>query len=96
MANRQPTTLKGDLLDRYSAAMNATARWLSVPVSTYLPAATYWFAVIVGNGATLYYDGSGSDYTSTLGATWFQSELGGGSAPTNSSRKYSIRGSLIQ
>jgi hypothetical protein len=78
-----------------NVAMNATARWIALPIGVWLPAGTYWIAITAGNEITLHYDGSGGDFTSVLGATWFEPELVGG-ASTNSSRKYSVRGSLIQ
>ena len=78
-----------------SVAMNATSRWVAAPIGAYLAAGTYWLGVLTGNGVVINYDGSGGDYTAAVGATWAEPELVGG-APSNSSRKYSIRANLIQ
>ncbi len=77
-----------------SAVLNATPRWVSVPMNMWLTAGTYWLQVLVSNGLTLYYDASGGDFALSTGSTWpFDSSL---NAPANSTRKYSIRGSIIQ
>lgn len=71
------------------------ARWVSVACGLYLPAGTYWIGGESGTGCAIFYDGSGSDRTWTFsagtayvdGARWTQSDT---------TKKYSIRGSLIQ
>ena len=77
-----------------SASLSATARWISLPMSMWLTPASYWLMVLGGgsSGFTAHYDSGGSDYTSTGAATWYNND---GGAATNSSRNYSIRGSVV-
>jgi hypothetical protein len=75
----------------FNAAFTATARWVAVPVGVYLPAGTYWLAINGGSFLTLHYDSGGSDYTASEVATWFNET----STKTNSSRNYSLRGTVF-
>ena len=76
------------------------ARWLSMPCSVWLPAATYWIVVQKQdtNGVlNLYYDGSGSDYTQTNTGKWASdgvANTGVSGAPASGSNKYSLRASV--
>lgn len=71
----------------------ATGRWVSLPLGALLTGGTpYWLAVIVGNGVTLYYAAAGSDYTSTISQTYLQVDT---TAPSTSTRNYSIRGNVF-
>jgi hypothetical protein len=74
-----------------------TPRWLSIPIGIYLAAGTYWIGATMAGGSDvrLYYDGSGSDVTWSIGSGVFIND-GGRWTNTVGSKKYSIRGSLIQ
>ncbi len=85
-----PTGAAGNVLD-------STGRWLARPLGVWLPAASYWIGVFAYNGIKLYYDGSGGDYTAAFAVTnVYDPGTGGGVNYTNSTRKYSVRGNLIQ
>ena len=76
---------------------SSLARWIDVPIGVWLVAGTYWMAVRTSDtGGTavlkIAYDASGSDIHTTGGdAAVFPDNL---NTPTNSTRKYSIRGSI--
>ena len=71
------------------------ARWTTYPCGLWLPAGDYWIGAGYGPSCNIYYDTSGSDRTlawsantSTVdGARWTQ---------TDTTKKYSIRGSIIR
>lgn len=77
--------------------MNTTARWLSQPCGIYLPAATYWLAVMLVNAngvISIAYDASvGTDKTSDPGGSW----LADASLTTinSTTNRYSIRGNTF-
>ena len=74
------------------------ARWLDLPVGIYLPAGDYWLCVQrpndPGSDLHIYYDGSGTDkYQDTESTGW--SSDGSSYTVTDTTNRYSIRGSLI-
>lgn len=72
------------------------ARWVTVPIGIYLAAGDYWLALtptlIGASGAQLAYDG-GSDRYFSVGAFILDGDY---AAQTDSTRKYSIRASVIR
>lgn len=83
------------LLLETAATPTYAPEWIHVPLGLYVPAADYWLAVMLNTGGTaqIYYDGSGSDRYYTSSGTWFSHA--GRYSETDSTRKYSIRASLI-
>ena len=72
-------------------------RWIDMPVGVYLTAGDYWLCVQrpadAGSDLYIYYDGSGSDKYQAIGGAW--SADGSQYTITDTTDKYSIRGSLI-
>jgi hypothetical protein len=87
----------GTYRDSPSFHLSATARWLSLPISVWLPAGTYWVAVQrpvdSGSDLRIYYDGSGSDIKATTAGAW--SSDYSQQTPTTTSNRYSIRASIL-
>jgi len=87
------------LLMENTSGSTFTPNWIQIPIGVWLPAATYWIAVQLNIGVNtgtfkLYYDTSGSDRTFDPPGQWWTN--GSRHTQTNSTRKYSIRGSLLQ
>lgn len=85
----------GGLYMSQSASMPGTAHWLSLPIGAWLPAGTYWICVQNGSARVdLAYD-AGSDQIFTASVFAATSAYPSAWAITNSSRKYSLRASLL-
>ena len=84
--------------DTSGAGGNTTGRWLGVPMGKWLTAGTYWIAVAsldsLTEGQRIAYAASGSDRYYLAGGDWFTDW--GFSAPTTSTRDYSIRANLVR
>lgn len=83
----------------YIAIVATTPRWIHIPVGLYVAAGTYWIGIHTfgngfgGNRLNVYYDGSGTDRRFDTAAGYTQD--GGVSAQTDTTRKYSIRASVL-
>lgn len=84
---------------RVNTYMNLTPRWLHKMMGMYLAAGTYWLMVgrtrqiEASAGLNIYYDAGGTDRTINAGGDRFID--GGLVAPTNTTRKYSIRADFL-
>lgn len=84
-----------------AAVIAATSpRWVHVPLGFYATAGTYWIGIMThacgfgANRLNLYYDGSGSDRRFDSGAGYLY-DGGGTGGQTDTTRKYSIRASVL-
>lgn len=69
------------------------ARWFAAPCGLYLPVGTYWIGMATGPACLVYYDTSGTDRTWDISANT-QAVDGARWTQTDTTRKYSIRGSF--
>lgn len=79
-------------INQFNVTMSTTARWVAMPLGVYLPAATYWLCVIIGNNCLLAFDATGADKKTAVTQTWLL-EADVRSATAN---QYSIRGSVLR
>jgi len=74
-------------------------RWIDVPLGVYLPAGTYWVGILTfalgsgGNRLNIYYDASGTDRRFDSADSYIAD--GAVAAQTDTTRKYSIRASVL-
>jgi hypothetical protein len=77
--------------------LTTTARWVDMAMGVYLAAGDYWLCVQrgvdSGSDLRIYYDGSGTDKTQAIANNW--SADGSQYAITDTTNKYSIRGSIL-
>ncbi|TXH14675.1 MAG: hypothetical protein E6R03_08665 [Hyphomicrobiaceae bacterium] len=81
----------------YSAVLDNSYRWVSIPMSLPVTAGDYWIAISdVGNGSRLHiaYDGSGGDKYWATGNPWMTGTDGGYSL-TSTTNKYSLRAGFL-
>lgn len=81
----------------FSALFDNSFSWVSVPVNVWCTAGDYWLAVMdIGGGSRLdiAYDGSGADKYYAVGNPWMSGADGGYTA-TATTKKYSIRASVL-
>lgn len=78
-----------------NAAINATGRWMAAAIGKYLTAGDYWLAVYVGgNQPTIYYDTTGgTDKTYSPSGGWYHD--GSMTTVTTTTKRYSIRASVL-
>lgn len=70
--------------------LNATARWISLPLGIYVAAGDYWASFLSTSAAlSVAYDGSGADKYINQGGTWLSD--GSQGTITATTNKYSIR-----
>lgn len=96
-ASALPTLMRGQSYTHQIGLKGGNAaRWFSLPIGAYLTAGDYWIGVTVtlvgASVLQLAYDTGGSDRYSTVGPYGLDGDYG---ATTDSTLKYSIRGSFL-
>lgn len=80
-----------------SSSMPGAARWLAMPMGTWLPSGTYWICIMLGsNTIDIAYDGSGSDQYFTPSQNLLTGAYPSVWALTTGLRNYSIRANTIR
>jgi hypothetical protein len=79
-----------------SGFLSASPRWIDIPIGAFLATGTYWIVFITGNGATVYFDGSGTDVTApSLTTTGFTGDAALITYTAGTSQ-FSLRGSVLR